>query len=461
MNTELSRFATVAAAVGYLVAITWAMSNVAYDIWGVMIVLAPMTVATVIAIRRMFAGTLQPLVTPLLLGFVVKVGGSAARYWVAFDAYGGLTDAQRYHEYGRFMAGTVWSGENNLGSVLPGGTGTQFVDRFTSFVYTFAGSSKLTGFVIFGWLAFWGMVLFVKAACIAVPRVARRRYAYLCAFAPSLVYWPSSIGKEALMLWFLGIATYGIARLLVRAGFLVPLLVAALGLGGAALIRPHIAGVWLAGAFPALLVALGRSAGSGQQMGRRGRDIMVLFSVVVVAAIAFVIVGQFALRYLKPTDDETTVSQGITAILDETTRRSGQGGSSFPPIVVSGPSDWPLAILRTLTRPLLYEVRGLFQLLSAAEMSMLIAGCAVSWRRTIAVPRLMLSVPFVAFAMTTLFAAGLAYTSFANLGILTRQKSLIFPFMLLIPCLPWRRPAVVSSPDDDRPLFEREMTSVR
>jgi hypothetical protein len=44
--------------------------------------------------------------------------------------------------------------------------------------------------------------------------------------------------------------------------------------------------------------------------------------------------------------------------------------------------------------------------------------------------------------VTTLFLAGLAYSSFANLGVLTRQKSLVFPFMLLVPCLgAARRPA--------------------
>jgi hypothetical protein len=59
----------------------------------------------------------------------------------------------------------------------------------------------------------------------------------------------------------------------------------------------------------------------------------------------------------------------------------------------------------------------------------------------LALPRTILTVPFVAFAMTTLFAAGLAYASFANLGILTRQKSLVFPLLLLLPCLPFRREA--------------------
>jgi hypothetical protein len=152
-------------------------------------------------------------------------------------------------------------------------------------------------------------------------------------------------------------------------------------------------------------------------------------------------------------DDSTTVSQGITAILEETTRRSDQGGSNFEPIIISGPHDWPQAVLRTLTRPLPQEARGLFQLISAAEMAALIGLCLVSWRRLIALPKSFLTIPYVAFAMTALFAAGLAYSSFANLGILTRQKSLVFPLLLLIPCLPplgSRAVDEVDEPVDDR-----------
>ncbi len=165
--------------------------------------------------------------------------------------------------------------------------------------------------------------------------------------------------------------------------------------------------------------------------------------------------------YLKPGDEETSVGSGITAILEETTRRSDTGGSNFPPIVVSGPKDWPFAVLRTLTRPMLNEARGLLQLLSAVEMGALIGLCALSWRRLFALPRSILTIPYVAFAVTTLFAAGLAYTSFANLGILTRQKSLVFPLLLLLPCLPFRslrtgRPrGIVDERHDDR---DRQLT---
>jgi hypothetical protein len=99
------------------------------------------------------------------------------------------------------------------------------------------------------------------------------------------------------------------------------------------------------------------------------------------------------------------------------------------------------------------EASGLLQLLSAAEMTVFIGLCLVSWRRLLALPRAVMTTPYLAFAVSVLFMAGLAYSSFANLGILTRQKSLVFPLLLLIPCLPplgSRADGDVGELDDDR-----------
>jgi hypothetical protein len=50
-----------------------------------------------------------------------------------------------------------------------------------------------------------------------------------------------------------------------------------------------------------------------------------------------------------------------------------------------------------------------------------------------------MSQPFVIFAETAIMLSALAFASFANLGILTRQKTLILPLLLLLPCLPTRK----------------------
>ena len=143
--------------------------------------------------------------------------------------------------------------------------------------------------------------------------------------------------------------------------------------------------------------------------------------------------------YLNP-GEETVNSSALTTVFDEARSRTTlDSGSQYTPPSISSPVDWPFAIVRTITRPLPNEARGLAQMLAAAEMVVLL-GLGLHWRRNVAgLPAAILGNRFVAFAFGVLLLGGLAYSSFANLGVLTRQKSLLFPFLLLCLCVPARR----------------------
>jgi hypothetical protein len=333
----------------------------------------------------------------------------------------------------------VWAGRANFFSIFPGGTGTQTTEGVTALIYTLTGTSKMGAFVVFGFLGFVGTAFFIKAACIAIPGLMRRRYAVLCVLAPSLVYWPSSIGKDALLIFLLGIATYGIAQLLAEAAVIGPLVTVGASLGAAAAIRPHMVGIWLAGAFPALIVATLRGRDPWGVRSTRSIDRAILAPVIVVAAIGLVLVSLATVRYLDPGatgGDETPSESSITSILDETTRRTVQAGSAFQPPSISNPATWPYASIRTLTRPLPIEVRGAGQIFVALETLVFMGLCLAAWRRVINVPKLIFTSSYMAFAMTAMFLGGLAFTSFANLAVLARQRSIVVPFMLLIVCVP-------------------------
>jgi hypothetical protein len=435
MTDSRAQVAAITLGVLYLAAFGWAISNVSYDVWGVLVVVPPLGLIGALAIRRMFRGALAPLAPIMIAGLAAKLVGTAARYWVGFEAYGGGIDAARYHLVASVRAAEVWGGDRSWWSIIPSGTGTPFVEDITALVYALSGPSQMAGFVAFSLIGYLGVACFVKAACIAVPGLAQRRYAILCVLAPSLVYWPSSIGKEALIFGTLGVVTLCFAELLTGGRRLPAVVIGAAALAITASVRPHVAGVWLAGFFPALL-ALIATRGDGAP---RTRDRVVLGAVLVVAAIGMIVVATATVRYLDPNDGEDTGGQGLdslTSIVDETTRRTEQAGSNFAPPSLSNPANWPFAAARTLTRPLLIEARGAAQLLTAAELTVFLGLCVVSIRRVANLPRMVLRTPYVAFAMTALFLAGLAYSSFANLGILARQKSLVFPFLLLIVCLP-------------------------
>lgn len=432
MNTQRWLPGTaLALAVVYVLALGWAMQRTAYDTWGAMVIGPVLFAVSVPMLRRVFRD--EPRLLRLaLIGLAAKFAGSMARYWVAFDAYGGASDSGRYHENGSVLAAQIRGGDVSLLQVIPTGVGTAFVDHFTGTVYTLFGSSRLAGFLVFGWLAYWGAILYVRAVRIAVPGVALHRYTALVMLLPSLVFWPSSIGKEAWMMLTLGLGTYGGACLYAGRPMLRSLFITAAGLGGAALVRPHVAGMWLAGLTCGLVVmVLGRRTRGAADRSRAGS--LVLLGI---AAIALAFVAGFALRYLEPPDESTAQTSAVTRVFDETTRRSEQGGSGFETLDVSSPRSWPFAIVRTLTRPLIHEAGSLTLLLPAAEMTALLGLGVISWRRLANTWTSLRRVPYVAFVVPTSMMFGLAYTAIGNLGILTRQRSLLLPVLVVLWCLP-------------------------
>jgi hypothetical protein len=436
MNSRVTLSLVVTACFAYLGALTWAIANTTYDVWGVLVIVPPLGLAGALLMRSMFTGALQNIAIIMYVGLGVKLLGAALRYWVGFEAYEGGIDAQRYHEYAVIAATDVWAGRADLFAIIPSGTGTAKTEGLTALVYTLVGTSKMAGFVAFAFLGFVGTAFFVKAACIAIPGLAMRRYAALCVLAPSLAYWPSSIGKDALMMFLLGFATYGIARLVSQPSVGVPMVIVIVGLGGAAYIRPHMVGLWLAGAFPALLVALLRGRDPTGIRSSRPIEQAILVPILLVAAIGLVMVSLATVRYLDPGGDDESSGGSITSIIDETSRRTVQAGSAFEPPSIASPANWPYASIRTLTRPLLIEARGAAQLFVALELTIFLGLCALSIRRVLNVPKMVVTNPYMAFAMTTMFLSGLVFTSFANLAILARQKSIVVPFMLLIVCVP-------------------------
>ena len=71
-------------------------------------------------------------------------------------------------------------------------------------VYAVFGGQQIVGFLAFAWFGFLGQILFFRSFLTGVEHGNQRRYALLVFFLPSLLYWPSSIGKEAYMMFAIG-----------------------------------------------------------------------------------------------------------------------------------------------------------------------------------------------------------------------------------------------------------------
>jgi Uncharacterised nucleotidyltransferase len=352
----------------------------------------------------------------LVLAVVIKIGASYVRYHTAVETYGGVADATGYDQYGRRFA-RAWL-DGGSAPDLDNLRQTNFIRWFTGVVYYVFGSNMVAGFFVFGLLAVVGSYLWYRGTADAVPRIDKRLYLALVLFAPSVAFWPSSIGKESLMQLGLGMVALATAHLLrhrlARA--------AVLGVAGGWLlwvVRPHLlALVTLAAGFA---YAVGRVRGKGGAMRSLTARPVALLAMVLVMAFA---VSQ-ATRFLGIEDLSLS---SIEAELDENTERTSQGGSEYDHGGNSlNPLHLPQGAATVLLRPFPWETESPLQLLSSLE-SALLAGLIVVRLRSLRAALIgARSTPFLLYCWTLILLYAATFASIANFGLLVRQRSLVLP----------------------------------
>lgn len=388
----------------------------------------------------------------LLLALALKLLGSLVRYWVALHVYGGNADAVYYHQTGEDIAMRFRAGDFDTG--LASLSGTDFMSFFTGLVYTITGPSIYAGFLLYSWLAFAGMFLMYRAFVIAVPDGNSRSYALLLFFLPSMLYWPSSIGKEAWMLFTLGLVAFGVARLLTGRPWR-GLLVASVGVWLGTLVRPHVVGMAALGMVVAYLLAR-----PPRRMGALG-PVVKMLALVVLMVLAVLLLGQTE-EYLR--DKGIEPQDGVGSVLAESARRTGTGGSNFQ-VDVRGPlpSQFPVAVVTILFRPFPFEAHNAQAAVTALESFMLLC-LTISRRRAvwqaIRHPRRR---PYMAFVLVYLALFVFAFSTIANFGILARERTQLLPFFLVLLVIPAGRRVPSTRPtsaavQDGRVDVDRQLT---
>ncbi|MGH2663993.1 MAG: hypothetical protein ACRDH8_14580 [Actinomycetota bacterium] len=411
-------------------AILVAVESTDYNTWGAL-VLAPLLVVVSLPIlsRQAKRENDRRLFWLLVAALVLKLGGALVRDYIAFDVYGGQADAAVYHAEGariseQFRDGMFETGLDNL-------TGGNFIRFVTGMLYTITGPTRLGGFVFYSWLGFWGLFLFYRAFTVAVPHGRSRTYAHLLFFLPSLLFWPSSIGKEAWMMFTLGIAAYGAARIL--SGMTVRgVTYAGLGMWLAAMVRPHMAGLVALSLVVGIL--LRRPRASYRPLAFISK--LALLAVVVVASV--VLVNQTA-EFFESSGFET--GGGVTGVLKQTAERTGSGGSSFEPSILQSPARAPIAIVTVLFRPFLFEAGSAAAAAAALEVTFLLALTVVRFPWFLSAIRSVREQPYVGLSLVYTGLIVLAFSSIANFGLLARERVQLFPFYLVLFSIPPRKGA--------------------
>jgi hypothetical protein len=406
------------------------MGTYSYDVWPAFVIVPVLAAVSILVLRR--AARVDPdphtIYRIFVLGFAAKIVGTLLRYAVTFEVYGNRADATGYHGSGVRLSEAFREGPRAFSLVaevdLPELTGTPFVALVTMIVYLIIGPSQLGGFLIFSWLSFWGMFWFYRACVVAFPEGNLRRYALLLFFLPTMVYWPSSIGKEAWMIFTMGLATYGVALVLKHKplGYLT----AALGLTGTAMVRPHVTVLIFMSLFFAFM--LRRRSWSESRMGPVGK-----FAGVAVLLVAGGVVLSQAASFFEL---DNVGSQSANQVFERTEAQSGQGGSEFEGTRPSSPLQFPQAMLAVLFRPYPWEAGNAQAMIAAAEGTFLLVLMGTSLGRLVRLPSFLFRVPYVAYCLAFVVMFVFAFSSIGNFGIMTRQRTQVFPFLLVLLAIP-------------------------
>jgi hypothetical protein len=169
--------------------------------------------------------------------------------------------------------------------------------------------------------------------------------------------------------------------------------------------------------------------------------------IVALAVAGFLVVGSFQDYFHLEELDPAAVNE----LLESTSDRSGGGGSSYDPInVVDNPLNLPLAVLTVLFRPFPFEAHNAQALASSVEGALLLAFFVLAAPRVLAGLRRSWRSPFVVLCATYSLLFIAAFSAIGNFGIIARQRSLVYPFVIVLLTLPRGRHSaskeVVASP---------------
>jgi len=378
----------------------------------------------------------------LVLAVLAKEFASVLRYRTLVNAYGEVGDASVFDAAGRRYA-SFWLHTATVRPELDNLRQTNFMRWFTGVVYYLFGTDMIAGFILFGLIAFVGSYLWYRATVEAVPFIDRRLYFLIIMFAPSILFWPSSIGKEALMQFAIGSAALGTAHIF-NGRILRGVLVALPGAWLMSVVRAHLLGLVALAAAAAFVI--GRSPRKARASAATSSLVKPLGTVVVVFIAVFAVsaganslgLPTLSLKSVQNELDATTLStsQGHSAF--------NNGGNSLSPLRL------PQGMVTVLLRPFPWEVNSALQVLASLE-GVALAAFIVLRRKSLAISlRHIRSVPFLFYCWVLTILYAVTFQAFANFGLLDRQRSLVLPALYVLLCLDTQKAREFDAERDNR-----------
>lgn len=358
------------------------------------------------------------LPTVVLVAFLTKMVASIARWGVLEFVYNGSGDATGYHGQGTRLVADWRSLEVPAFEI-----GTEFVNSVTGFLYIPYVPTLLGGFILFATIAFFGQLLLYAAFRRTDTSGRLGWYAASVLFLPTVVYWPSSIGKESLMFLFLGTASYGAASLMKDyrmrwAGLF------ALGIAGAAAIRPHVALLLVGSLAVAMIFSKSKAA-----KGLGGKRLVAIVSIGLVLGAATVAA---AAKFNIDFTEGLAATEDIERVIENVEGATSKGGSAVTGSSISSPAEFPAGFIKVMFRPFPTEATTI-QVLATSIEGMLLLGLLL-WRLIpmVRYARHIRHTPYILFALVFTIGFVIAFSAFNNFGLLARQRSQVIPYFMAV-----------------------------
>jgi hypothetical protein len=377
-------------------------------------------------IKRIARSEREPWLSKVLVwALILHLIASPVQIYVVDHYYQGIADWVRYTHQGAQLAPNFRQGDFTLaGSNVQRVIGDGSSSIITGVIFAAIGVNRVGAFLVFSWFSWLGTVFFYRAFTVTFPGVSHRRYAYFLFFLPSLIFWTSDVGKEAVMLLSVGVAALGAARVLAfrRNGY--PLL--GIGTAMGAWVRPNELFLLYAGFVVGMLIR----PRDPRRLLRGSRRIL---GIAVLCGLLALSLG-LTLRYLKGGSSTFSLTQ---ISKNNSGTGAGNGSSNIP--YSSNFIYYPRDVYYVLFDPTPVNAHSTGQRIQALENLIIIGLILTSLRRLRLSFRVAFNKPYVMLAGVFSVAFCYTFAALGNLGLITRERTLLFPLFLVLLCIPVTR----------------------
>lgn len=389
-----------------------------YEFGSSLIAVPVICLINLLVIVRVSRGT-PALGKLMLLSYMMKIASAGGYMALLFIYYVKGADASTY-----FAIGKQWAAYFSVHGSFPlvGHLwGTSFINLCAAILVSIFGAAFPTINILFASVAFWGTYFFYLTFCHVTPDRPKEMGALLLFLLPSSQFWNAALGKDALMIFSIGMASYGFvlllsAHLIKGFSFLVP----AMAVG--ALTRPHVIGMLaISMLFPYVF--------SKQRGGAISRFAKLIGIPVMTAGVVYLV------RHATELLNVDSPLGGLERI-ERLGAGTMHGGSSFG----AGESTLVKILLSPflMFRPFPWEIPNLLGVATTAEALMLLVLLWKSRRPILLFIRNWRTNSFFTycFVFGAIFSVVFSL-ALSNFGLLLRQRTQYTPLLLILIACAW------------------------